>query len=227
MTEVIALTLFLFWVGALAVRGMDSMRENFIAEDGGMPDEQGRDAQNSSTPDTNGGTPGSGEQGKIEDLPEWGQRLIRELRSEATDRRKALEKASAEAAQREQARLAEEGKWKELAEARAAELSKLTPYQQRASELEKVIADSNNRRVALIPDGMKSLVPQLPAEQLAAWLDANWGTLTRKPAPEIDAGAGGGSKGIGALSAEELQMAAKLGLTAEQYAKSKATGGSQ
>lgn len=190
-----------------------------------MPDENnGLDAQALPTPPTASGTQatGSGEQGKIEDLPTWAQTLVRELRDEAASRRTALKKQEEEAARATQTRLAEEGKWKELAETRAADAAKLQPYQQRAADLERVLTDSNNRRIVLIPEGMRTLVPQLPAEQVAAWLDANWGLLTRKAAPDIDAGAGAGNGNSAAsLTSEQLAMAARMGLTPEQYAKAK------
>src|SRR5438045_3035210 len=108
-----------------------------------MPDEPktGQDAQNTPPPADAGKTSASGDQWKMEDLPSTAQAYIKELREEA--KRTRLEKDAAEKARKdaEQAQLVEQGNWKKLAEDRAAELAKLTPYQQRAESLEKIISD--------------------------------------------------------------------------------------
>jgi len=194
-----------------------------------MPDEttNGQDAPtNQQSTSGTGATPVNGDQqqnqGKIEDLPHWAQVLVKELRDESAARRLALRKQEDEAAKATQARLADEGKWKELADARAAELAKVTPYQQRAETLEKMITENNLRVIQQIPEQMRTLVPQLPPEQLSAWLSANQALLTRKPAPETDAGAGTGSGGgAGTLTDDEKRMAALIGITNEAFAKAK------
>lgn len=189
-----------------------------------MPDEKtGLDAPTPSAPAA-GTTPAQGTEqpGKIEDLPTWAQSLVKELRDEAASRRLALKRQEDENAKATQARLAEEGKWKELAEARAAEAAKLMPYQQRAEALEKIISESNARRIAQVPEMLRPLIPNLPAEQLASYLDQNWALLQRKPAPEIDLGAGSGGSGMSALTDDEKQMAARFGLTPEKFAAQKA-----
>lgn len=191
-----------------------------------MPDEQqtGQDAQATQSTSATSGTQSAADQqqGRIEDLPTWAQSLVKELRDEAASRRLALKKQEEESAKATQARLAEEGKWKELAEARAAEAAKLQPYQERAATLEKMISDSNARRIAQIPEALRSLVPDGSAEQVAAYLDKNWTLLQRKPAPDLNAGEGSGGSGQQPLTEEEKQMAARFGLTPEKFAAQKA-----
>lgn len=158
---------------------------------------------------------------KIEDLPTGAQEYIRQLRAEAADRRKALEKAEREAAQREQARLAEEGRWKELAEQRERDLAKVQPYQERAAALESMIIASNKTRMERIPEDMRALVPtEYPPERLAGWLDANFDRLLKRPAPDVDAGAGAGAgNGLPRLSQEQIEMARMMGVSLDAYAK--------
>jgi len=167
----------------------------------------------------------NGEQrGSIDTLPTWAQEMIRELRDEAAQRRLALKSQEEESRKRDQARLAEEGKWKELAETRFSELSKLQPYQERAETLEGIIRKSNETRIARIREELRGLVPtEYAPEKLSSWLDTNWERLTTKPAPDLDAGAGGsGGTTPVRLTEEERQMAARFGMTPEQYAITKA-----
>jgi hypothetical protein len=192
-----------------------------------MPaDEQtGQDAQQQQSAGVMGGTQAAnGEQGKIEDLPAWAQTLVKELRDEAAERRVALKKQAEAASAAEQARLAEQGKYKELAEAREKELNATKPYQERAQTLEKLITENNQRIIQQIPEQMRTLVPQLPPEQLAGWLTANQALLTRRPAPDTDAGAGQGGSGGGAnaLTDDEKAEADKYGVSHEAFAKAKA-----
>lgn len=118
----------------------------------------------------------------------------------------------------EQQRLQDEGKWKELAEKAGIELAKVKPFQERASNLEKLIAESNTRRIEQIPEAMRSLVPEGAPEVVAAYLDKNWSLLTAKPAPDLDGGAGAdNSTPPKPLTAEEKHAAAASGMTDQQW----------
>jgi len=184
------------------------------------------DGQDAQTPPAQGGA--GGDEFRLEDLAPGVQRYIKELRAEAAQRRVALDTERTEAAKREQARLAEEGKWKELAEARAAELAKVTPYQERATTLESLIRENNQKRVERVREELRPMIPtDYPPEKLSTWLDANWERLVTRPAPETDAGAGGagGSGRVMTLTAEEKEMAARFGLTEEQYIAAKKKAG--
>jgi len=77
------------------------------------------------------GTPPEGDQeqgaaqpqaaGTVDELPEWAQELIGDLRKENATHRKAKKAAEKQAQEAEEARLAEEKKFQELAEKRAQE----------------------------------------------------------------------------------------------------------
>lgn len=62
---------------------------------------------------------------RVEDLPEWAQKIIREGRKEAESLRK---RNADERRQTEETKLAEQQKWQELAQQRANERDKLAPY---------------------------------------------------------------------------------------------------
>jgi phage I-like protein len=189
-----------------------------------MPDEQkpGADAPPPQTPNPTGTTPASGGEWKMEDLPASTQQYIKELREEAKKTR--LEKDAAEKARKdaEQQQLVEQGNWRKLAEDRAAELAKLTPYQERATALEKIINDNNAQMVEQIPEQMRGIVPPLAPDALNAWLVKNLPLLSRKPAPDTDAGAGqGGGDKTAVLTDDEKRTADLMGISYEKFAKQK------
>jgi len=199
------------------VLGMVALFETFAAPVGGNGSGQGDDGED-------GDEGGTDQTPDVSALPGWAQELItnltkknREVNQESKKRRLALD----EAARREQERLAKQGEWQTLAEQRAKEVADLQPYQTRAQQLEALIAEGNKKRVGQIPEGMRSLVPQLPPEQLAAWLDANWSVLTVQRAPNTDAGAGstGGKKSPPVLTPAQRAMARQMNMTDEAYAK--------
>lgn len=132
-----------------------------------------------------------------------------------------LAKFQEEASAREQARLQEEGRWKELAEQRGKDLAALQPFQERAENLETAIKAANEKLIAQVPESMRKLIPvDYPPERLQMFLNDNWSLLTVKPAPDIDAGAGAGSGGKSiTLTAEQREMAARMGISPEVYAK--------
>jgi phage I-like protein len=156
----------------------------------------------------------------LDALPQEWQYEIRRLRDEAAKNRVAAKRVEEESRKREQARLAEEGRWKELAAQREAELGQLVPYRERAETLEGLIRASNEKRVKEIREDMRAMVPtEYPPEKLAEWLDANLRLLTTKPAPSIDAGAGGSGKAAVTLTPEQKEIARRMGVTEEQYIK--------
>lgn len=174
-----------------------------------MPDDPktGADAPNPQTPNPASTTPASGDAWKMDDLPPTAQAYIKELRDEAKKTR--LEKEAADKARKEaeQTALAEQGNWRKLAEDRAAELAKLMPYQEQASNLLKIISDNNAQMIAQIPEDMRDIVPPLAADALNAWLVKNLPRLARKQAPNIDAGAGSGGSGAKPIVATQQQQA--------------------
>jgi hypothetical protein len=160
----------------------------------------------------------------VERLPELLQRPVKALRQEAGKWRTQYRQEQEETRKREQARLAEEGRYKELAETQAREIADLAAHKERAESLDKLFREMNQKRIEQIPETMRKAVPMKYApEELANWLNDNWAMLTQKPAPDLDAGAGGsGGNTPVRLDEEERQIAAKFGMTPEQYAKMKA-----
>ena len=78
-----------------------------------------------------------------------------------------LAKFQEEASAREQARLQEEGRWKELAEQRGKDLAALQPFQERAQNLETAIKAANEKLIAQVPEQMRKLIPvDYPPERL-------------------------------------------------------------
>jgi chromosome segregation ATPase len=166
------------------------------------------------------GDMGSADKVDLAQLPQAVQDYIKSLRGEAAEKRKKLEALESKISEAEQKRLAEQGQYRELSEKLQSDVSNLTPYKTRVEALEQKIIATNNKRVELIPEHMRSLVPQLSPEDLSVWLDANEAKLTKPSAPNLDAGAGGaGGKVVPQLTAEQLAVAKGMGLTPEEFAK--------
>lgn len=177
-----------------------------------MSDEQ--QAGQEATPQSN--PTGTQQPGRLEDLPESVQKMIKELRQEAASYRVELRKLQ----EAQQQQLAASGNFKELAEQRAAELAALQPFKEQAETLEKMIRESNSSRINSVREDMRALIPvDYSPAQLAKWLDANLTRLTVPPAPNIDAGAGQGGGAVVRLTDEQKQTAARFGMTEAQYAE--------
>lgn len=123
----------------------------------------------------------------------------------------------------EEAKLAEQEQWRELADTRQQELESMSQYKERYESMLEGITNSNERRIESIPQDMRSLVPDIEPIGLAQWLDANEALLKKPAAPNLSATAGNndrpGTQVV--LSDEELAIARKLGVSEEDYKKSK------
>jgi phage I-like protein len=181
----------------------------------------GLDAQPEQPTNQSDNTPQDGDF-RIEDLPAPAQALIKSLRDEAAARRVALKTAEEEKRKQDQARLVEEGNFKALADGFKSEAEALKPYKERAEALETLLRASNEARISRIPEQFRSIVPvDYAPEKLSKWLDDNATKLVRPTAPSTDAGAGSGGGRTVDLSADEIAVAKKMGLTPEEYAKHK------
>jgi hypothetical protein len=154
---------------------------------------------------------------------------VQQLRQEAASYRTKLREIEDATKRANEERLAQEAKWQELAEQRAKEIEELRPYQERYAAMLEALKAGNEKRLEQIPDGMRSLVPPIddPAT-LGQWLDANWSILTGKPlAPSMNGGAGTPAPRTSTvvLTDSELAMAAKMGITPEQYLAAKTKRG--
>ena len=100
-----------------------------------------------------------------------------------------VEKAKTDA---EAAVMAEQGKYKELYQSAKAKADAADALQERLDAITAQAQAANERRIAAIPDAMKSLVPEYDdALKLSAWLDANAAVFSRPTPPPLDGRAGG------------------------------------
>lgn len=185
-----------------------------------MSDEtQERDvpAPNSSDSDGDSGTDSPSVEELRKEL-ESAKARIKELNKEAADRRHEA-KREAEARQR---LLEEQGEYKPLYEEAKSRLEGYQTLEQRTQSLESVIQAGNEARIAQIPEHMRTLVPEgLTPEGVSKWLDKNLHVLTVPPAPQTDAGVQGNPAAGVKLSSEELEAAAIMEMTPEEYAEYK------
>lgn len=119
------------------------------------------DATGQDTP-ANGGTAGK----------TFSQAEVDALIKERLDRQKRAIDADAEKGRRqaEEAALAEQGKWKEIAEAHAAEISRLSPAAARVSRLEAVLEKQLQAALVGIPDHIKPLLDKLDVAERLEYL---------------------------------------------------------
>lgn len=120
--------------------------------------------------------------------------------------------------------LERQGNFEELSREQEQELAELRLKAEKADRLEQSVKESNEKRIAKIPENMRSLVPEASPESTSAWLDTNETKLTAPPIPDLDGGAGGRGKGgrsTAKLSADEKKMAAAVGMTEDEYAARK------
>ena len=150
---------------------------------------------------------------------------VKDLRKEAANYRIKLREFEQKQKEAEDAQLVKQKEWQTLAEKRAANISELEPYQSKYDSMIAAVAESNTRRVESIPETMRQLVPDFDDPlKLAGWLDANSQLLAKPVAPTVNGSAGSIVRPGDAepqLSAEELAVARKMGLTAQEYQKEK------
>lgn len=116
-----------------------------------------------------------------------------EVNNELKTLREKVQKDSEAAQAAEQERLRKQGEFQTLAEQEKKRADDLAGKAARADALDKLIAESNAKRIANLPEARRTLVPAtLPPEQVAAYLDMNWILLLGAPAPDLNQGGGGG-----------------------------------
>lgn len=143
---------------------------------------------------------------------------IGKLRKEAAQHRTAAKAAERDREKAQAAALAEQGKYKELYEAAQAKVAAMEPALARLDAVIAATTEANERRLAAIPDGMKSLVPDYDDPlKLAAWLDANSAVFQKPIPPKMDAGAGGNSGGPVVDEAKLAAQAVRIGVDPKLY----------
>ena len=113
-------------------------------------------------------------------------------RKEAAGYRTKLRQTEKAKTDAETAAMAEQGKYRELYEATKAKADMTDALQERLDAITAQAQAANERRIAAIPDTMRSLVPDYDDPlKVAAWLDANAAVFSRPTSPPLDGRAGG------------------------------------
>ena len=152
--------------------------------------------------------------------PEQLRAELEAARKEAASYRTKLRQTEKQATDAEAKRLAEQGEYRTLYESVKAKADAADELQERLDAITAQAQAANERRIAAIPDAMKSLVPEYDdALKLAAWLDANAAVFSR-PTPPPLAGRAGGNSGTPIVDeAKVKEQAVRLGLDPEIYYK--------
>lgn len=118
----------------------------------------------------------------LDALPEWAQRHIKDLRKENETHRKAKTTAEKQAAEAAQAAAAEQGKYKELYEG-------IRGKAEQADQYEAYFAERLAAELAVLPDRLKGLVPDLAPLAKLRWIEAARaaGILTAPQPAQTDA----------------------------------------
>jgi multidrug efflux pump subunit AcrA (membrane-fusion protein) len=124
--------------------------------------------------------------------PEQLRAELEAARKEAASYRTKLRQTEKQATDAEAKRLAEQGEYRTLYESVKAKADAADALQERLDAITAQAQAANERRIAAIPDHMRSLVPEYDDPlKLAAWLDANAAVFSRPTPPPLDGRAGG------------------------------------
>ena len=143
-------------------------------------------------------------------------------RKEAAKYRTQLRTTEKQATEAEAKRLAEQGEYKSLYESVKAKADAADALQERLDAITAQAQAANERRIAAIPDAMKSLVPEYDDPlKLAAWLDANAAVFSRPTPPPLDGRAGGNGTPATVTDDEVNEYAARWGLNPQHIDRAK------
>jgi multidrug efflux pump subunit AcrA (membrane-fusion protein) len=132
-------------------------------------------------------------------------------RKEAASYRTKLRQTEKQATDAEAKRLAEQGEYRTLYESVKAKADAADALQERLDAITAQAQAANERRIAAIPDHMRSLVPEYDDPlKLAAWLDANAAVFSRPTPPPLDGRAGGNGTPATVTDAEVLDFATRM-----------------
>ena len=143
--------------------------------------------------------------------PEQLRAELEAARKEAASYRTKLRNTERQATEAEAKRLAEQGEYKSLYESVKAKADAADALQERLDAITAQAQAANERRIAAIPENMRSLVPEYDdALKLAAWLDANAAVFSRPTPPPRDGRAGGNGTPATVTDAEVLDFATRM-----------------
>jgi multidrug efflux pump subunit AcrA (membrane-fusion protein) len=143
--------------------------------------------------------------------PEQLRAELEAARKEAASYRTKLRQTEKQATDAEAKRLAEQGEYRTLYESVKAKADAADALQERLDAITAQAQAANERRIAAIPDTMRSLVPEYDDPlKLAAWLDANAAVFSRPTPPPLDGRAGGNGTPATVTDAEVLDFATRM-----------------
>lgn len=153
--------------------------------------------------------------------PEQLRAELEAARKEAAKYRTQLRQTEKEATAAEAKRLAEQGEYRTLYESVKAKADAADALQERLDAITAQAQAANERRIAAIPEHMRSLVPEYDDPlKLAAWLDANAAVFSRPAPPPMDGRAGGNGTPATVTDAEVLDFANRMGVRPEHVDRS-------
>ena len=154
--------------------------------------------------------------------PEQLRAELEAARKEAASYRTKLRQTEKAVTDAEAKRLAEQGEYRALYEAVKGKADAADALQERLDALLAQAQAANERRIAAIPDAMKSLVPEYDdALKLSAWLDANASVFSRPTPPPLDGRAGGNGTAATVTDEEVRAYAARMRLDPEYVDRAK------
>ena len=142
----------------------------------------------------------------------------REANKAAAERLATIEKENQKQLEKQ---LAEQGKYKELAEERARALAELQPKADKLDSAEATLQLVLDGQILQIPEDKRKLIPEYgTVEDRLNYIAANGDLLRKADAFDIGASSRGGKsdKKSVVLTDEQKQMAKKLNISAEDYA---------
>ena len=142
----------------------------------------------------------------------------REANKSAAERLATIEKENQKQLEKQ---LAEQGKYKELAEERARALAELQPKADKLDSAEATLQLVLDGQILQIPEDKRKLIPEYgTVEDRLNYIAANGDLLRKADAFDIGASSRGGKsdKKSVVLTDEQKQMAKKLNISAEDYA---------
>ena len=154
--------------------------------------------------------------------PEQLRAELEAARKEAASYRTKLRQTEKQATDAEAKRLAEQGEYRTLYESVKAKADAADALQERLDAITAQAQAANERRIAAIPDTMRSLVPEYDDPlKLAAWLDANAAVFSRPTPPPLDGRAGGNGTPAMVTDDEVNEYAARWGLNPQHIDRAK------
>jgi len=134
-----------------------------------------------------------------------------------------LEQLEQERKAENEKRLMEQENWKQLAEERAAKLEEAERKAQKADSYEQQAEERYQKIFDTLPESMQKALPKKYSTiDRLNWIEDNREIFAKPQPPDTTGRRGAGGSGVEIdLTEEEIAMAKKFGISAEDYAKYK------